>query len=242
MSLGKSTGKPTDGAKHAEPLDPSRAARLRVHIGLRHTFHILAAIMKGMHARGKVYSWRNTVLSPEIRPAASGWNMHIRMSCNCVCLAFTKSGVRGSRFSRSHNSSLCTMARPPLRQLNTSVLKAERRKPGPKPKPLEERSLPIIKPYQRIERSYTRERKIQILCFLFHYQVLFVDADGVEKTRGIKHSEVASIFLVPRCTSSTWWVERNKIIQCSTGQRTMREVFVCQWPEMEVKLFTAFVK
>ena len=44
-------------------------------------------------------------------------------------------------------------------------------RPGPKSKPLNERPYKAPKPIQRIERSYSRERKIEVLQFLEHHQV-----------------------------------------------------------------------
>lgn len=62
----------------------------------------------------------------------------------------------------------------------------KRNKPGPKSKKIEERTLPKIKPLQQVERSYSREQKIQILCFLYHYRESYIGPHGDEQTRKIR--------------------------------------------------------
>ena len=49
--------------------------------------------------------------------------------------------------------------------------------PGSKPKPLSERPYNPIKPIQRIERSYSRERKIEVIQFRKHHRVQSIDPD-----------------------------------------------------------------
>ena len=48
-------------------------------------------------------------------------------------------------------------------------------RPGPKLKPLNERPYKPPKPIQRIERSYSRERKIDIILFREHHRIQSID-------------------------------------------------------------------
>ena len=48
-------------------------------------------------------------------------------------------------------------------------------RPGPKPKPLNERPYKPPKPIQRVERSYSRERKIEVILFREHHCIQAID-------------------------------------------------------------------
>src|ERR1700722_20194799 len=48
---------------------------------------------------------------------------------------------------------------------------------GPKPKSLSERPYKPPKPIQRIQRSYSRERKIEVILFREHHRVPSIDPD-----------------------------------------------------------------
>jgi hypothetical protein len=46
-----------------------------------------------------------------------------------------------------------------------------RKKPSPKPKSLLDRNA-VNKPVKRLQRSYSREKKIQVLTFLLHHRIV----------------------------------------------------------------------
>jgi hypothetical protein len=50
-------------------------------------------------------------------------------------------------------------------------------RPGPKPMPLNKRLYQPLKPIQRIQRSYSRERKIEVLLFREHHRVQSIDPE-----------------------------------------------------------------
>src|ERR1700735_2807176 len=50
-------------------------------------------------------------------------------------------------------------------------------RPGPKPKPLSKRLYKPPKPIQRIQRSYSRECKIEVILFREHHRVQSIDLD-----------------------------------------------------------------
>src|SRR5277367_2716106 len=50
-------------------------------------------------------------------------------------------------------------------------------RPSPKPKPLNERPYKPPKPIQRIQRSYSRERKIDVILFQEHHIIQLIDLD-----------------------------------------------------------------
>jgi hypothetical protein len=45
------------------------------------------------------------------------------------------------------------------------------KKRGPKPKPIEERPYKQPKPISRVQRSYSRERKIEVILYLLHHRI-----------------------------------------------------------------------
>ncbi|KAN0070089.1 hypothetical protein V8E54_011670 [Elaphomyces granulatus] len=61
----------------------------------------------------------------------------------------------------------------PLEEISGNSRRApsSKKRPGPKPTPLNERPYKQPKPISRIERSYPRERKIQVIQFLIHHRV-----------------------------------------------------------------------
>ncbi|XTI93678.1 hypothetical protein V2W45_1433389 [Cenococcum geophilum] len=60
---------------------------------------------------------------------------------------------------------------PPLQEIsgNTRYAPPSKKRPGPKTTPLDARPYKQYKPISRIERSYSRERKIQVLLFLIYH-------------------------------------------------------------------------
>src|SRR5271167_2632169 len=113
------------------------------------------------------------------------------------------------------------------------------RRPGPKPKPLSERQYKPPKLIQRIERSYSRERKIEVILFREHHQVLDT---STRLYRPPTFEEIAAFWKIPKTTIRGWWDSRDTIIESKFGTRQARTKWICMWPEMEKKLYTGFVQ
>ncbi|KAK4449510.1 hypothetical protein QBC34DRAFT_405187 [Podospora aff. communis PSN243] len=114
----------------------------------------------------------------------------------------------------------------------------EKKRKGPKPKPLSERvqSWTFDKPKTRQERSYTRERKIEVLMYLVKHRIPFEksyrkvarrrigqyneDADVPEVGpdgrrvwfRSPTYKEASEFWKIPVATISNWWDHREKIL------------------------------
>lgn len=101
-----------------------------------------------------------------------------------------------------------------------------------------------MKPVQRIERSYTRERKIQILLWLKYYRVLNQASNTAVKMRSPTLDEAACFFQIPKSTLAYWMKPEisERIIQSKLNTRSSIRMFLCMWPEMEGKLFEAFIE
>jgi hypothetical protein len=116
-------------------------------------------------------------------------------------------------------------------------------RPGPKPKPLSERLYKPPKPIQRIERSYSRARKIEVILFREHHQVQSIDLDtGLLIYQPPTFQQMAAFWKIPEDTICGWWNSQNTIIESKFGTRQARTVWICMWLEMEKKLYTKFVQ
>ncbi|KEY73962.1 hypothetical protein S7711_11402 [Stachybotrys chartarum IBT 7711] len=80
--------------------------------------------------------------------------------------------------------------RPPLEELNINVAPCHKH-PGPKPKPLEARGIrKSVKPVSRINRTYSNNKKLDVLAFLTSHRVYDIDQDlGHRLRRGGAVSE-----------------------------------------------------
>lgn len=141
------------------------------------------------------------------------------------------------------------MARGPLRKLLSAEAHGprQRKKPGPKPKPIRSRTLnpDSIHPIKRVERSYSRETKIKVLKFYLLYQIpVDTGAEGkVSRYRTPTLVETSSLFLIPESTIHGWVRKEQDIIQQSCGSfGGKKEFFICKWPEMEDLLYQMFLK
>jgi hypothetical protein len=112
-------------------------------------------------------------------------------------------------------------------------------RPGPKPKPLSERLYKPPKPIQRIERSYSRERKIEVILFREHHRVL---DPSTRLYRPPTFEQIVAFWKIPETTIQGWWNSRDTIIESKSGTRQARTKWICMWPEMEKKLYTQFVQ
>jgi hypothetical protein len=126
-----------------------------------------------------------------------------------------------------------------------------RKKPGPKPKPLLDRQA-VDKPVKRLLRSYSREKKIQVLTFLLHHKMVrsrlvqqrrrrqgaseadaFLSVDQLTY-RDVTLEEAAAFFKIPLATVGRWWVGREAILQNKDREG------VPWWPDLEEQLYERF--
>ena len=116
-------------------------------------------------------------------------------------------------------------------------------RPGPKPKPLNERSYKPPKPIRRIQRSYSRERKIDVIMFREHHRIQSIDPDtGLLVYKPPTLEQVAEFWKIPYETIRDWWKRRETIIQTKVGGRQLRTTWICTWLDMEKKLYAKFVQ
>lgn len=132
----------------------------------------------------------------------------------------------------------------------------ERKRPGPKPKPLTERQPKRLRPISRIERSYPRERKIEVLIFLRTHQIPDTQRlpgrirDIEQRTADIASTgsyrmptfkEASIYWKVPRSTIADWWLHKDQIVMAQSNSRTItRTAWSPQWPLMEEDLYQRF--
>jgi hypothetical protein len=116
-------------------------------------------------------------------------------------------------------------------------------RPGPKPKPLSERLYKPPKPIQRIQRSYSRERKIEVILFREHHRIQSINLDtGLLVYRPPTFQQMSAFWKIPEDTIRGWWKSRETIIKSKVGTRQARTTWICTWPDMEKKLYTKFVQ
>ena len=120
----------------------------------------------------------------------------------------------------------------------TPRAKAKQR-PGPKPKALENRVYKVRGPIRRVERSYSREKKIEVLIFLMHRLPKGGGEDDGIEYRCPTQTEASQWFRIPQRTISEWLRNRVQIVGQKIGSRRQR---LCLWPQLEIALFERFVK
>ncbi|KAL6702591.1 hypothetical protein ACN47E_001321 [Coniothyrium glycines] len=108
------------------------------------------------------------------------------------------------------------------------------RKPGPQTtRPLQDRAKARSQPAKRIQRSYPRERKIQVLQWLQDVNNYVLDhttvklriregQDWIGDLRPPTSHEAYLHFLIPASTITGWWTKREAILRQKTGTRTDR--------------------
>ncbi|KAF2186694.1 hypothetical protein K469DRAFT_726176 [Zopfia rhizophila CBS 207.26] len=143
----------------------------------------------------------------------------------------------------------------PLQEISGNIQHAQppKKRPGPKPTPLDARPYKQHKPISRIERSYSRERKIEVLLFLIHHRVkddqrrrARAGCANVELSDGTVYrppttAEASAYWKIPDRTIRAWWQQRDKIVESKARSRALaRQGWTCQWPDMEKELFDTF--
>ncbi|KAH6897158.1 hypothetical protein B0T10DRAFT_556996 [Thelonectria olida] len=87
------------------------------------------------------------------------------------------------------------------------------KKRGPKPKPLSERKFKPSKPIVRVERSYSKRRKEEVIMWLLNHKVY--DPFSPNSKGGIRKPtfrEAGQFFNIPFTTLGSWFRNRRKII------------------------------
>jgi hypothetical protein len=116
-------------------------------------------------------------------------------------------------------------------------------RPGPKPKPLNERPYKPSKGIRRVERSYPKERKIEVILFRIHHRIQSITPrTKLVSYRPPTFKEMEGFWKIPEQTMSDWWKNREKILQSKGGSRQPRTVWICTWPELEKNLYTEFLQ
>ncbi|RPA96931.1 hypothetical protein L873DRAFT_1923342 [Choiromyces venosus 120613-1] len=138
--------------------------------------------------------------------------------------------------------------RTPLRQLKEKDANERGlRHRGPQPKSLNQRKIRLtVTPKQRVERTYTQPQKIEVLNWLEFYQVPNDMRNTTIKMRAPTLDEASAFFKIPKSTIGRWRKPEvlQKIVQQVGGDGLRRDTpatFMCLWPEMELKLFEAFI-
>lgn len=111
---------------------------------------------------------------------------------------------------------------------------------GPKPKPIKDRQLKPsnLRPIQRLEISWSQKQKLRVLVFLYHHRI----PTRFGQYRSPTQQEAAEIFQVPQPTISEWVRNQKKIEQQKPTDRSSREAVICQWPELETRLYEEFLE
>jgi hypothetical protein len=101
---------------------------------------------------------------------------------------------------------------------------------------------------RRIERSYPKRRKIDVLLFLTPYRV---KDDQKKQSRGSDtnsssdtiyrpptYAEASAFWTIPLKTIATWWMQRDQILASTSDSRMVgRVAWICKWEELEKVLF-----
>lgn len=102
---------------------------------------------------------------------------------------------------------------------NTTSVKLKK-KPGPEPKPLEQRIHKHRKPVLRKEETHSPAKKLKVLMFLYHHKILDntspkprsrpgapepIPAENGYYYRPPTYSEASEYFKIPPQTISGWW-------------------------------------
>ena len=95
-----------------------------------------------------------------------------------------------------------------------------------------------------MERSYTRQQKIEVLNWMKYYRVPNEAFNTGVKMRCPTLDEASIYFKIPKSTIGQWCGSAEKILGQVGGNSSRRDAhvtFLCQWPEMEKQLFDRFV-
>lgn len=136
----------------------------------------------------------------------------------------------------------------PLQEISPNI-----RRPGPKPKPLAERPYKPSKSVIRIQRSYSREKKICVLQFLLHHRIpresneklkrsMVPESGEDSQLRAPTIHEASKYFRIPPNNIARWYRNQDKIVGSAGGSRQTARQWISDWPDMEKDLFELFMK
>ena len=87
------------------------------------------------------------------------------------------------------------------------------RRPGPIPKGINNTTWTLPQPTQRVERSYSKEKKVAILLFRHHHRVLAPNRFTYKlEYRQPTFQECGAYFKVPPTTIGQWWAQKEAIL------------------------------
>lgn len=124
-------------------------------------------------------------------------------------------------------------------------------RPDPKSKKIQDRVLrpQDLKIIQRPERSWSQQQKIRVLVFLYHHRIMYQavgrhDSVGPEhwQSRPPTQQEASKIYGVPQKTISNWVRMQDSIESHSSRAQIPRMMVMCQWPELESRLYCLFLE
>jgi len=87
-----------------------------------------------------------------------------------------------------------------------------------------------MKPTQRVERSYSRERKIKVLLWIKYYRLKQEVPNTAIETRPPSLDEASMFFKIPRSTIARWTrpdVSEGILHECGKQSRRDTITFVC---------------
>ena len=133
---------------------------------------------------------------------------------------------------------------PPLIPISSNL---QRRRPGPKPKPLSERNKPSFRQIKRVERSYKDRKRVEVLLFLLKHRVPgtlgenggIVRKDLPSLTNGYRPPtffEASQFFKIPERTIKNWWKSRDKVVTKEDSR-----AYTPRWPDLEDQLYQNFL-
>ncbi|KAJ0125647.1 Uncharacterized protein HZ326_31247 [Fusarium oxysporum f. sp. albedinis] len=111
------------------------------------------------------------------------------------------------------------------------------KKRGQKAKPIQDRVYKVAKPVFRKEERHSKERRLEVVMFLYHHRVF--DPDHPKSINGYRRplqSEAAAYFQVKQTTISSWWREDMQNIEKEKRSYSVR------WPDLEKQLFEEFIQ
>ena len=123
---------------------------------------------------------------------------------------------------------------------------SRRRKPGPERKPLEMLSYTFKPAISRPERTYSREKKREVLSYLYHHRV-YDPCSAMKVRQGMTrepsdvyreptYKEASTQFGIPGKTIANWWYKRDQVLEGNIPR------YNPAWPKLEDSLYAAFLE
>jgi hypothetical protein len=87
-----------------------------------------------------------------------------------------------------------------MQPVSQTVNEFQKKRPGPKPKKIEERKPREVRVVKRNVKQHSRRKKIEVLVYMQHHRIPCDDGSSRSPTQ----KEAARIFKIPRQTISDW--------------------------------------